>query len=144
MFNLSIDDRLSSWAKFRKDLDLSEQPLEDVWEFWKQAPYVPYNNKIDPYYQASWPSPWEIIVDNRYDDFTIALMISWTLKLTDKFKNSTIELQTYVDKSKNAVYNIVNLDNEWLINYSDNGPIKSKKLPDSFSLQNLVELKTPR
>lgn len=144
MFNLPVDDRLSSWAKFRADLDQSVQPLEDVWEFWKQAPYIPFNNKIDPYYQAAWPSPWEIIVDNKYDDFTKTLMIGWTLKLSNRYKNNTVELKTYVDKSKNAVYNVISLDDTWLINYSDNGPVSSKNLPDSFSLQNLIELRTPR
>lgn len=143
MFNLSIDDRLSSWSKFRADLDHSTQPLEDVWEFWKQAPYIPYNNKIDPYHQAAWPSPWEIIVDNKYDDFTKALMIGWTLKLSNRYKNDVIDLRTYIDNSKNSIYNVICV-NEWLINYSDNGPITIEKMPDSFSLQNLIELKSPR
>jgi hypothetical protein len=144
MFNLTIDDRLSSWSKFRADLDHSTQPLEDVWEFWKQAPYVPYNNKIDPYYQDSWPSPWEIIVDNRYDDFTKTLMIGWTLKLSNRYKNNAIEIKTYLDKIKNSIYNVVSIDNLWLINYSDNGPVKMENLPESMSLQNFIQLKTPR
>lgn len=144
MFNLSIDDRLSSWSKFRADLDHSSQPLEDVWEFWRQAPYIPYNNKIDPYYQASWPSPWEIIVDNKYDDFTKALMIGWTLKLSNRYKNSSVTIKTYVDKAKNSVYNIVYIDDYWLINYTDNGPVSGEILPESFSLQNIIEVKTPR
>lgn len=144
MFNLPIDDRLSSWSKLRADLDQSTQPLEDVWEFWKQAPYIPYNNKIDPYYQASWPSPWDIIVSNRYDDFTKALMIGWTLKLSNRYKDGTIEVKTCLDKHKNSIYNIVDVNNEWVINYVDNGPIRVENLPDSFSLQNIIELKSPR
>lgn len=144
MFKLPIDDRLSSWSNFRRELDHSFSPLEDVWEFWKSAPYVPHNNKIDPYYQDSWPSPWQIIVDNKYDDFTKALMIGWTLKLSDRFKNSSIELRMLVDKSSKNFYNVISVNEEWLINYNDNGPISMKDLPYSFSLQNLIELKTPR
>jgi hypothetical protein len=144
MFNLSIDDRLSSWSQHRAVLDQSNQPLEDVWEFWKQAPYIPYNNRVDPYYQASWPSPWEIIVENKYDDFTKAVMIAWTLKLTKKFKNSLIEIKTYVDKQKNSAYNVVCVDEQWVINYSDNGPILAENLPESFLLENLIELNPPR
>lgn len=144
MFKLSVDDRLSSWARFRNNLDQSLSPLEDVWELWKHAPYIPYNTKVDPFYQASWPSPWEIIVDNKYDDFTKALMIGWTLKLSNLYKDNSIEIKTCIDSTKNSVYNVVSVDNEWLINFSDNGPVENKNLLDSFSIQNLIELESPR
>jgi hypothetical protein len=140
MFNLNIDDRLSSWAQHRAQLNNSITPLEDVWSFWKYAPYIPYNNKIDPYHRQAWPSPWEIIVDNRYDDFTKAVMIAWTLKLTDKFNKSVIVIKTYVDKSKSRQYNVVCVDNMWAINYNDTGPVAIENIPDSFLLENLVEL----
>ena len=144
MFNQSIDDRLSSWAQLRRQAEQSTSPIDDIWEFWKQAPYIPYNNKVDPYHQQSWPSPWEIIVENKYDDFTKALMIAWTIKLTDKFTNSSIEVKSLVDKSKSKQYNIVCVDDIWVINYSDNGPVPASELPDSFLLENLIELKNPR
>jgi hypothetical protein len=144
MFNQSVDDRLSSWAQHRRDLETSLTPLEDVWEFWRQAPYIPYNNKIDPYHCRSWPSPWEIIVDNKYDDFTKAMMIGKTLKLTEKFKDSVIQVRTYVDNSKNSVYNVVIINESWVINYNDNGPVPAENLPGSFLLENLVELENPR
>ena len=144
MFNQSIDDRLSSWAKHRAHLNNSTSPFEDVWEFWQHAPYIPYNNKIDPYHKARWPSPWEIIVDNKYDDFTKAVMIAWTLKLTDKFNKSLIEVKTYIDNTKSKQYNVVCVDNRYAINYSDNGPVTIENIPDSFLLENLVELGTAR
>jgi hypothetical protein len=118
--------------------------LEDVWEFWKQAPYIPYNNRVDPFYKASWPSPWEIIVENKYDDFTKAVMIAWTLKLTKKFKNSLIEIKTFVDNQKNSAYNVVCVDEEWVLNYSDSGPILVKDMSESLLLENLIELTLPR
>ena len=100
MFEKNVDDRLSSWAEHRTHLNHSNDPLAEVWEFWQHAPYIPYNNKVDPYYKQSWPSPWEMIVDNKYDDFTKAVMIAWTLKLTKKFENSKIEIKTYIENTK--------------------------------------------
>ena len=144
MFEKSIDDRLSSWAQHRACLETSDQPIEDVWEFWKQAPYIPYNNKIDPFYQRSWPSPWQIIVDNKYDDFTKALMIAYSLKLTKRFENTNVGIRTLVDKDKKSYYNIVCVDETWAINYNDNGPILLKNIPDSFLVENLIEVTTPR
>ena len=93
MFNLSPDERLSAWADHRHSLDSSENPLETLIEFWDHPPYVPFNRNVDPYNQRSWPTPWEIIIENKYDDFTKVLMIAWTLKLTATFKDSKIESQ---------------------------------------------------
>jgi len=144
MFKLDTDGRLSAWAAFRSKLEKDPDPLYSVWHFWNKAPFIPYNNKIDPYNQKSWPSPWEIIVDNRYDDFTRALMIAYTIKYTNRFANVPIELHSIVDKHNNLSYNIVSVDDEWVINYSDNGPISWRFLPDSFSVENLVVIGTPR
>jgi len=143
MFNNSVDDRLSSWATFRKELSTSATPLEDVWEFWRPAPYIPYNHKIDPYNQKSWPTPWDMIVENKYDDFTKALMIGWTILLTDRFKTSKIEIKTLVNDQKTCYYNIVCVDDDWAINYNDNGPVPINNLPGSIFIENLVELKSP-
>jgi hypothetical protein len=66
-------------------------------------------------------------------------MIAWTLKLTNKFNNSVIEVKTYVDKAKSKQYNIVCVEG-WAINYNDNGPVTVENIPDSFLLENLVEL----
>ena len=146
MFDLDVEQRLSAWAQHRlslenlKDLEVMRQ----VWEFWKLAPFIPYNRKVDPFYQRGWPSPWEIIVENKYDDFTKALMIGCTLKLTSNFKNSSIEIKTLIDKQKGVPYNIVCIDSKWAINYQDNGPCPAENFEDLFLLENLIELKSPR
>lgn len=144
MFNLPVDDRLTEWINHRQKLDEVEDPLQEVWDFWHQAPFIPHNRKIDPYFQRNWPSPWEVILDNKYDDFTRALMISWTLKLTKKFKESKIEIRTLVDTVHPREYNLVYVNDVWVINYSDNGPIPASDISGPFRLENLVEVATPR
>jgi len=144
MFDRSIDDRLSAWMWLRSQVNDAPDPLLEVWDFWKRAPFVPYNNKIDPYHQRSWPTPWDIIVENRYDDFTKALMIGWTLKLSDRYQNSKIEIKTLVDNARTRQYNIVCIDDEWMINFSDDGPETMEKSPHLFLLENLIELQKPR
>lgn len=144
MFNKSTDDRISSWAQHRASLNETTTPFLAVWEFWKDAPFIPYNHKVDPYHHKSWPSPWEIIVENRYDDFTKALMIGWTIKLSERFKNSKIELRTLVDIPNNSVYNIILVDEKIAINYSDSGPVHTVSIPDTLSVENIIELTWPR
>lgn len=143
MFNLKLDQKLESWYRFRIQLNDSKDPLSDVWEYWRPAPFIPHNQKIDPYYQRGWPTPWEIISDNKYDDFTKALMIGWTLKLTERYKNSLIELKILED-SLYRLYNVIYVDNAWVINYSDLGPVTADSIPGSFKVQNQIELAAPR
>ena len=144
MFNQAVDDRLTEWANHRRKLDEVNDPLQEVWDFWHLAPFTPHNRNVDPYYQQSWPSPWEIIEENKYDDFTKALMIGWTLKLTKKYQSSKIELRTLVDSARTRQYNLLYIDDNWVINYSDNGPILLPEVPDSFRLENLIEVSAPR
>ena len=44
MFDLSTDDRLSAWADLREQLEVVDNPLQTVWDFWTPCPFVPYNN----------------------------------------------------------------------------------------------------
>jgi hypothetical protein len=125
-------------------LEQCDDPYIAAWEFWKAAPFVPYNPDVDPFYPHGWPTPWEIIVENKYDDFTKALMIGYSLKWTKRFENTPIEIRTVVDSAKNMSYNIVCVDNRWAINYEDSGPIEMKNWPDNFSVENLVELRVSR
>lgn len=143
MFNRSLEERLSLWVDLRKNLDQSHQPLEDVWEFWKDASFIPFNKSVDPYYQASWPTPWEIIAENKYDDFTKALMIAWTLKLTKKFSKSKIEIKTTVDDAKAMQYNIIYIDDYWALNYSDIGPMLVTSIPEFSFIENIIEIQVP-
>jgi hypothetical protein len=144
MFNQSVDKRLESWLAHRTQLEQSANPLQEVWDFWHTAPFVPHNQQVDPYHRQSWPSPWEIIAENKYDDFTRALMIGWSLKLTKRFCNSAIVIKTVVDNQNSKEYNLVYIDNAWVINYDDNGPISVDSLCESFGLENLIELDPPR
>ena len=144
MFKLPIEERLSYWLNLRKAIEGSTDPLQEVWDFWHQAPFIPHNKNIDPYYQSSWPSPWEIIAENKYDDFTKALMIGYTLKLTKKFKDSKIELRTLVDTVQPREYNVIYVDESWVLNYDDEGPISAKDIVGSFRVENMVEVLSSR
>ena len=144
MFNLPPDERLSAWLKFRKQLEVSDEPLSDLVEFWHQAPFTPYNKDIDPYNHKSWPTPWEIIIDNKYDDFTKALLMSWTLKLTDRFKDTKIEIKTYIDNERKRQYNLVFIEDKSVLNYLDGTVSPPEIVPESFFMENIIEVQRPR
>jgi hypothetical protein len=144
MFDLPIDDRLSSWAALRGLVNNDEQPFKLVLEFWHAAPFVPYNKNINPHNPKSWPTPWEIIVENQYDDFTKALMMAYTLKFTKKFADSLIDIRICLDKQKNAYYNIVCIDSKIALNYQDFEETSWDSLPRSFLVENIIEVSSLR
>ena len=143
MFTLDFDSRLSTWAKFRKKLETDDSPLQSVIDFWSYAPIIGHTRVLDPYYISSWPNPWEILNENRYDDFTKAVMIGYTLLLTERYKNSKIEVRTLVDNNKNRLYNSIYLDDKWVLNFQDNFVISVDNVPETCNLENLIELKRP-
>lgn len=144
MFDLNEDDRLSAWSDLRKRLNTSHDPFQEVTDFWAHTPFVAHNHKIDPFYQASWPTPWEIIIDNRYDDFTKAVMMGYTILLTEKFKNSQVQIKTLVDTQFKRLYNVVCVDDMWVLNYDDSKVLHMDNIPSLYSLENLVGLERPR
>ena len=144
MFNQPVDLRLTEWINHRRQLDVSIDPLQEVWDFWHLAPFTPHNKNIDPHFQRSWPSPWQIIEENKYDEFTRALMISWTLKLTNKFQQSKIESRRMVDNNRLREYNLIYIDDTWVINYKDDGPVATRDVAETLRLENLIEVSAPR
>ena len=143
MFNLDVDERLSAWSNLRRHLAASLDPLQDLVNFWSTTPFTPHNHHIDPFYSAAWPTPREIIVENIYDDFTKAIMIGYTLLFTDRYKDSQITIKTLVDDQQGRLYNIVVVDEQWVINYFDNQVVTVGNIPTAYRLENLIELKRP-
>lgn len=140
MFKLPPDDRISSWVMLRTQLEKCEDPFQTVIDFWRDAPYVHYNQSVDQYNPKSWPSPWEIIVQNRYDEFTRALMIGYSIKFTKRFSQSVISIRTLIDTDKKSCYNVVSIDEEWALNFKDDEPILLKNIPESFLMENIIVL----
>lgn len=138
------EDRLHAWVELRNHLVHSEDALQEIADYWSTIKTIPFNNNVDPYNYKSWPTPWELIEDNVYDDLTLAIVIGYTVKLTERFKNSTVEIRTMVDFSRTRLYNLVYVDNEFVLNFDKNIVIKARDIDDSFLLENLVELARPR
>ena len=67
-------------------------------------------------------------------------MIAYSLKFTQRFSNSAIDIRIAIDKIKNIYYNIVCVDNKWTVNYNDNVSILIVDLPESFSVENIIEV----
>ena len=137
MFQNSYDKQFSIWKKFRNSIDKSQNPLEDTIKFWAMAPLV--NKHLDVYRIDTWPDPWQIIKDGKYNDFTINLMIGHTLKLSERFNESQIEIRTYLDMDSKIVYNTCYIDNK-VLNYPYGEVTSEEDIPNNLVLQMAVPL----
>jgi hypothetical protein len=142
MFSQPTDDRLSAWLDLRQQVESSDSPLGLVCDFWSHAPFTHYNKNIDQFNQKSWPTPWEIISDNIYDDFTIALMLAYSVKYTDRFKNSHIEIRSFTNSEKTKLFNLVYIDDSIVLNYIKSAPVPIDTVPDTLLLDNLMVIES--
>jgi len=92
MWNLSPNERLQAWRKFRKQLDTKslEQAIADTNHLWSYAPYV--SRYLLPESTQDWPDPWRLIYDNHYCDIAKALGMLYTMYLT-KHASAELELE---------------------------------------------------
>lgn len=137
MFQNSYDKQFTIWKKFRSKLEESASPLEDTIKFWAMAPLV--NKHLDPYRVDTWPDPWQIIKDGKYNDLTINLMIGHTLRLTKRFNESQIEIRTYLDTINKTVYNTCCIDNK-ILNYHYGEVVDESEIPKEVVLQTVTPL----
>lgn len=117
MFDKYGSDRLTEWKKFRDELEDSEEPLEAVVDLWRKAPFVnPFIDFADP---ASWPDPWKLIIDGKFDYFGIALGMLYTVKLTQRFLNVDCEIYKLASENSKDHQFIIVVDNSKVLNWNE-------------------------
>ena len=109
MNDLNYEQRLSEWSTFRDSLEASEDPLQDVINYYNKIPTV--SIQTDPYTPSTWPSPWELINENMYCDFCRVLGMCYSLQLTDRFKGTKFEIHIGINKTKREVKKVINDQN---------------------------------
>lgn len=126
MFDKSYVERIKAWRSFRLTLEETISPFEDTIEFWNNAPLS--SIAADPYDKTTWPTPWEMIEENRYCDFTKILAIYYTLQLTDRFSSSRFEIHITLDEKESVIRYLLFVDN-LTIGYYYNKSIDATDLP---------------
>jgi hypothetical protein len=133
-----VDERISQWREFRNTINDCEDPFTRTLEFWNKAPRI--DKYLNQYNSQEWPTPWEVLKQNRYCPVAIPLMIGWTLKLTTKFTKEPVLIKISIDHKTKRVYNLVNIKDK-IIDWENNMVCISSKLPSSVVCQEVVELK---
>jgi len=138
MFYKQYEDRLQEWRDFRVTLETAEDPLQAAIDQYAQAPTV--RIQTDPWDQDTWPSPWELILENQYCEFCKLLGICYSLQLTDKFSASTFEIHIEVDREEGRNYYLLYVDHQ-VIGYDERSYIHRTDLPKTLDSQLVYVMK---
>jgi hypothetical protein len=137
MFDKKYEERLAAWVDFRNQLETSDTPFEDIFNFYNRAPLVKI--QVDPYDQSSWLDPWRLLYENKYCDFSILLGIFYTLALTTRFSDSKFEIHICTNKHKSEIKYLLFVDNN-VIGYDPNKILLKNDLPATLLIEKTYEL----
>jgi len=139
MFNLPTQERLLAWQTFRKHLDTLSfaECVHETNNFWNTAPIS--NQFYCQTLPEQWPDPWQLIIDNVYDDIGKGLGMLYTIYYT----THNCELEFVCGTHKSNDYNIVLINNgkytlNWDLEVHVNTPTQTKAAK-RFAAQELIK-----
>jgi hypothetical protein len=92
MWPAAYQDRLEHWVQLRercRDRELV-YILQDINDWWFQAPWRPYHLHWDDH--RTWPTPWELLEDNVFCGLARALGIVYTIILIEHEEIHEVDL----------------------------------------------------
>ena len=132
----SIDERITRWREFRDQLTNSKEPLQDIVNLWNKAPRT--ERDLDPWNSQRWPTPWELLEENRFCPVAIPLMMGWTAKLSTRLSTSVVLIKTFIDHSQQRYYNVCMVDDN-VLNYEPK-VVKEHNLQSTMFCQYSTEI----
>jgi len=129
--------KLSAWYKLRQHLEEAFDPLNDVAKFFSQFPKIKIYT--DPYDSDAWPTPWELITEDKFCEFNRILGMCYTLQLTERFKKCQPKINVAIDRINKTVYYLLFLDDK-VYGYTEEW-IAATDLPKSLTTQKIHAMK---
>jgi hypothetical protein len=137
MWDTSIQDRLSIWFSFRRRLNRLpfEQAVQEVNAFWQRAPIS------NQYYCCDmindWPDPWQLLVDNTYDNIARGLGMLYTITLTKH--NPDVEFLCIRSKEKSCEEALVWINQgKYVLNWDLDISVNTTLQLDTYNIINRI------
>ena len=134
----NFETKLSSWINFRKRLETSATPFEDVIKHYNTLNKCKLS--VDPWDQKTWPDPWELLCQNKICDFTNSLGVCYSLQLTDRFSQSKFEIHICTDTINDEVMYPVIIDDQYVLCYKLNEVCQKAELPSNIVSQRIYPM----
>ncbi len=129
--------KLSQWQSLRQQLETSINPYQEVINYYNTQKRCKLST--DPWNQAKWPDPWQLIDFNLYCDFTLTLGSCYTLQLTDRFKDYDFEIHISIDKVNEELLYPLYVEDEILC-YNYDGVVQKNELPTTIVSQRIYKM----
>lgn len=114
LFDLHGIERIAAWKQYRDELEHCKDPLQQTVDLWCRAPFV--NSFLNPNLPETWPGPWELLLENKYDDLGLALGQLYTLQLTKRFEQSRFDILAATSSDSLSETFVVLVNNTHLLN----------------------------
>lgn len=127
-----------AWRSFRAQLteDRSDQDhLQMVSDFWAKAPLVvPY---LDWDGTDTWPDPWELVAERKFDPSAVALGMEYTLLLSEDGRWTPERLQLVLSASADRTRQnlILLVDDRYVLNHYYNVVADLDQVSKDFVIQ---------
>lgn len=133
-----FEDRLAVWHNVRLSIEDHPTPVQAAIDFWNQVKESSRN--LDPYDQATWPDPWEMIEENDYCNFTKLLAVAYTFMLTKSYKDCQPIIKIALDKYSHTLYYILLINDQIVGLDNDKGMYMMQKEPKNLQVQKIHTL----
>ena len=130
MFHKNYEERLQLWKQFRDGLEEVKDPIQDVIDFYNQAPKCLI--AADPYAPDNWPTAWELLEENNYCSFVKILAICYTLQLTDVLSQVNYEIHITQDPKTSTTYYLLYVGDR-VIGFHGDTHVAKNTLPKSLT-----------
>lgn len=133
MWDKKGNERLAAWRQFRQNQvsQPTDTQINNTVRLWKDCHLG--NHHYDFLNIKDWPTPWELILEDDYDEFSRALGMAYTLILIDDWKPMEFYLRSYKDSEHSCFYHVLEFD-DIVMNYHYDRTIKNNVFPQSAKL----------
>lgn len=138
----TFEERLISWANFRNCLETAQEPLSLLCHRYNELNR--YSCIYNPWNQAEWPDPWELISNNRYCCFTIVLGMCYTLSYTNRFRTCDMKILITKDNQDKTTKYLAQIAPNIIGYNEDLSSIHIKQMPSSAVIQKTFTLQIKR
>lgn len=129
MWTMRSEERLHEWKSFRNQLGALPfaDALKQTDHLWSFAPFV--GHYLDRSTPLDWPTPWELLSDNTYDDTAKALGMLYTLYLSEHGPQHSFSLIIAESSDSLERYNLVSIDEgKYILNFAFDEVISNQQL----------------
>ena len=133
MFYGDTQSRLLDWKKFRLEIDTLYEidAIQATSALYNTAPIS--SQFLCPDFVEDWPDPWQLIVDNYYDDIAKALGMLYTMYYSSH--NMAGEMRCYRDNDRSEDYNLAWLGHgKYILNYDLDVVVNNTSITNEINL----------